>query len=214
MKFKFLKIALVGFVLSVSGLANVANAGLIIGNLNYENGDTFVSDSLNNVNWMRFDANGARGSLASVSAMFSDINSEFYGYTIAGTTYADKFLAAAFGITIQPNALGNSGTLANGLDGVAFTQVMGDGYTANSNNVWKFAANDDLTGNGVDNYVSQGSSFTNLRRDNEFSIDSWAGSMSFLAYKETEISEVPEPTSLAIFALGLMGLGYRRFKKN
>jgi len=157
---------------------------------------------------------GARGSMSSLLAMFSDINSEFYGYTIAGTTYADEFLAAAFGLTgLNALNVGNTGEIASDVDGLTFTQVMGDGWTFNDNNFWKFMLNDDLTGGepAIRNYLRQSSSSANLFRQ-EVSADSTEGKMSYLAYKV--INEVPEPTTLAIFALGVLGLASRRFKKN
>ena len=83
----------------------VQSVARVFGNLTYEYGDNFVTDKLNNVKWMRFSANEAYQSKSDLLAMFSDINSEFYGYKIADSTYADKLLETAFGLTNQYNNL-------------------------------------------------------------------------------------------------------------
>ena len=70
---KKLKAAFAGLILSVSGFAN---ASLIFGNLSYESGDSYVTDSLNNRDWARLDL--FRGTVCQWIKEFNDVNSDLY----------------------------------------------------------------------------------------------------------------------------------------
>ena len=212
MNIKTLKMAVAGLVLSVSGFAN---AGLIFGDLSYESGNAYVTDSLNNREWARLDF--FRGTVAQWKSQFNDINSDLYGFNFAGALDADLFADAAFGAD-NYDVLSQQYPIKSGINASLFTQVMGNGYGLNDNNIWKYFRtnapldSDNITYMWLSNYVSNS---TVLNHDGvNSSPNSYSSSMSFLVYRDlNQVTDVPEPSTLAIFALGVMGLASRRFKK-
>jgi hypothetical protein len=205
MKFEFLKAAIISLVLSVSGFAN---AGLI-NNLNNNLGSSIVTDSLNNVEYLRFDTAGLRGSLATVQNLMSDSSSSLFGFHIASASENAAFMQAAFGLSFNP-AIAND---VKNTDTSGFLSVMGDGYIWNSNNIWLHE--NGVVGNNNSLAFSFTSDFESVSNNiwmNNWSgnNNNWVGGMSFLAVRNTS---VPEPSTLAIFALGMISLASRRFKK-
>jgi hypothetical protein len=212
MNLKMLKAALAGLVLSVSGFAS---AGLIFGDLSYESGDAYVTDSLNNREWARLDF--FRGTVTQWNSEFNDVNSDLYGFNFSGALDADLFADAAFGVD-NYDVLSQQYPIKSGVNANLFTQVMGDGYGLNSNNIWKYFRTDTPQNSDNITYMwlsGQNLNSTVLNHDGvNSSPDSYSNSMSFLVYRDlNQVTDVPEPSTLAIFALGIMGLASRRFKK-
>ena len=200
----------------VMGLTySLAGHSAIIGYLSYNDGDAYVSDSLNDLEWMHFEASGANGTVGSLLSSFSDTSSELYGFSLADTTFADKFLDAAFGINDYDTAYTGDPTLTHvaGIDATAFTATMGDAYNFNSNNIWKFYK--DTAGPDIATYMWTQDSRTNGavyqygRSIYEFDPDLFVGTMSWLAYRPTV--DVPEPNTLAMIVLGIAGFSLRKF---
>jgi hypothetical protein len=221
MKLKFLNSAITGLILSLSCLVSSANAG-IIGNLSHNTGDAYVTDSLNDLEWMHFDAAGSNGSVANLLASFADSNSELYGFTLSGTTHADLFLDAAFGSQTYSTSAAGFSIMESGIDASSFLDTMGDGFS-NMNNVWKYFVADDVTSGSIhiDWTLGQDSNNANVNHTGNASTnpDNWLNDMSWLAYRPSVErppavpDEIPEPTTIAIFALGIFALTSRRLKK-
>jgi hypothetical protein len=209
MNFKFLKASLAVMTIFVS---SITHAGIIFGDLNYESGDSYVTDSLNNREWARFDV--MRGTVAEWTNEFNDLNSSLYGFTLAKSFDTELFTDAAFGIG-NYDVLSRQWPVKTGINAYLFMQVMGDGFDFNNNNIWKYYIENDL---GVSTNVThmylrgQTSRSTNLMHEGSIrSQDTWSSNMTFLAFRT--IQDVPEPSTLAIFALGMIGLASRRYKK-
>jgi len=182
--------------------------------LSHNNGDAFVADSLNDLEWMHFDTPGNNSSVASLLSAFTDSNSALFGFTLAGTTYADLFLDAAFGSQAY-NTTGGNHIMANGVDAAAFLATMGEGYSGNSHNIWKYFTLDSVTSGPIHFDWTNGQTSTSTALTHYSNVSSnpneWQNDMAWLAYRPT--TNVSEPSILVIFALGMMGLVSRRLKK-
>ena len=194
---------------------SLAGHSAIIGSLSYDEGDAYVSDSLNDLEWMHFEASGANGTVESLLSSFSDSSSELYGFSLADTTYADKFLDAAFGVDDYDTAYTGEPTHTHvtGINATAFTATMGDAYNFNSNNIWKFYK--DTAGPDIATYIwtqdtrTNGGVYQYGRSIYEFDPDLFEGRMSWLAYRSTV--DVSEPGTLALIVLGIAGFSLRKF---
>jgi len=220
MNIKMLKLALVGLILSVSGFAN---AGLItIGSLssNDDGSTQIINDSLNEREWLRWDVladlNYTQTLAATTSGAYSD-------WTIATENDAIMFMTALTGLTktfATPTSFTDYNTDYSGTSysSEQLTSLVGDSYfrgNTQSNVAW-FHHTDDLTNPPTSSpYIwlnSTNSMHLNscsTSCDSDYASNS-SSSIPWLMYKTTE---VPEPSTLAIFALGIMGLASRRFKK-
>jgi len=223
MKLNFLNNAVAGLILSLSCLVSTANAG-VIGNLSHTTGDAFVTDSLNNLEWMHFDAIGSTGTVASLLAAFSDSNSELYGFTLSGSTHADLFLDAAFGSNDYSTTAMGYAILDSNVDGLGLQNTIGDAYKGNKNSMWKYFGDDGVTTGAISfDFIAGPPSNNNALKHNgsvSNNPDSWKNSMSWLAYRPSDsnsitppVVPVPAPTTITVFALALLGFGSRRFKK-
>lgn len=221
MKVKFLKTALLGFVISVSSLVNVANAGLInIGALtsNDDGSTTVISDTLNSLEWLRWDQ---LADLTYAETLAQISSGAYSGWNIAGVNEANLFLDALYNGAAHGcsnNTTSNLTCLSNGsFSSADYTTLLGDSWTrgtASRDVAWFY--DDTITDNSA-GYLFLTSGVSNSKWNTHGTIastDSWAhsnNSIGWLMYRST--SEVPEPSTLAIFALGMMGLASRRFKK-
>jgi len=196
-------------VTTVLVLSTSVNAATIIGSLSHESGDVFVSDSLNNVEWMHFSEAGFDASRSSLEAKFSDKNSELFGFRIANANEAVKFAMAAFGVTPSTN---NTAQSFSNLNGGWFTSVMGDAYTANDNNIWVHEA--DTPGLLNFSYIAQNRYATDYVHNYTWRFSPYySADMTYLAVRD--ITAVPVPTAVWLFGSGLIGLiGFARRKKS
>jgi len=212
MKFKFLSVSLTALVLTISG---VANAGLISFN-EYDNAQWF-NDGLviqnNGFDIKSTSLTGHQGAIAST--------------TFCGPSCPDNGDYYLFGH--------GSGFEFTTIDGLGFSLLSFDGAEAHNGvesifaqQIWVSAITmDNVTinqyfnldwindGNGPSNDFqgfTLSNDFVNLKSvrfngvggtKNFFSIDN-------IGYNRVD---VPEPSTLAIFALGMIGLASRRFKK-
>jgi len=218
MKFKFLQAAVIGLMLSV---CNIANAGII----NTTN-SSFI-DNTTNLEWMDFGVNNqftynyvagqlSTGgvydgwSLATEDQVITLWNNMFYslvGYTASsvGTYLSLK--------DIQNNLNVTTGMYENTWQ--YLTQIIGANLTSSYNieSIGLFKTNTDRISfaqikiaNEDYNFSSRAgiynptsaNAFLSSRVDNKYS--------TFLVKNVLSTTSVPEPSTLAIFALGLMGL--------
>ena len=201
MKFKLLFTTLAGLILTATLLSNVANAGLITGNLNVDNIHEVFLSTDDNIEGISISS----GSDWQITDVISN-------NLIAGTDY---FLHIKANNTDGPAAflgdfslVGNDHLFSNNLSEI-LTNVTD----------WKVSTS------GWNNYVNATGYGNN-------GVGPWSGNTSGVDASATWIwasqvannqdvyfsvaitaTDVPEPSTLAIFALGMLGLASRRFKK-
>jgi len=202
MKFKLFKAAFIGLILSFSCVINFANAGLITKDL-INIGDGIITyDTATDLEWLDFDQNSS--SLASALASWGS-----YGFRLANDQELFD-LFNGFGISVHDNAIHNFASPAAYATAVSYVSMLGgynsgtalDGFFQNDNNLFGFN-NFQLRLNGV-GYNTHSTQCSNCAPDAD---NYWK------AVLVRNASPVPEPSTLAIFALGMMGLASRRFKK-
>lgn len=234
MKFKFLNAALAGVVLSASSLVNVANAGLIEADIYGDGSNKGFTIEGSNIEWMDFGENNE--DTFSFVASNLDEGSKYQGWELATEKQVMNMWIAAFegfnGIADSyiPNYWG-PGALQTRSTGDLFSDVFNVlGYNQqviiNSNGFVGY--NRDSTGfflseNGVVNSVRvieyedvimSDTSYLDLNSHPSFMLDYDMPAMStMLVRSSSNAIDVPEPSTLAIFALGVIGLASRRLKK-
>ncbi|MEP4888607.1 MAG: PEP-CTERM sorting domain-containing protein [Aliiglaciecola sp.] len=195
MKSKFIKGLVASFVLTVSG---IANAGVVTGenfdvglNIGFEVGDS-NSPADAAVDWFIFDSNGV------------DATSFYFNRTIAapdliaglylGDTYGFDYVAA--GVPLGAWSYYYAATYNSDLTFVSFSD---DSH------------NDSLGGPFGD------PDFNTVLAAGRYSLAlsslDQGGTYEFTTNVQSAYAQVPEPSTIVIFALGLMGLASRKYKK-
>lgn len=221
MNIKMLKMAFAGLVLSVSGLANATLITLdsndtgwydddgnhTTSNQNYIAGDSMFSGLHNN--FSVFDLSGLGSNIISATLNFynpangyssNDLNETFELFDV--NTAIDSLLGGTGGVAAYTDL--GSGTL--------FGSVVVDATSADSfvSVVLNANAIDEL--NNAIGLFAFGGSLLSVDDSNESLFAS-----SHENYQPVQLivetSEVPEPSTIALLALGLLGLASRRFKK-
>jgi hypothetical protein len=188
MNIKMLKVALAGLILSVSGFANASLIEYIYTGTG--------SGSIGNTN-------------------FTDVF-----FTI--TEYSDtENIQSCGGSCIYLNS--NSATIS--LDGIDLFQFTTGTYTFNNNGRLGFSRSSgdlynifDVGNFDMISALAPIAGNPSLIQWNLSPVNTSGGVLSFISAStpgtfEARLTSVPEPSSLAIFALGVMGLVSRRFKK-
>ncbi len=201
MKFNVLKSAVIGLVFFASGYAKAGLIESVDINLNGNDYSTY-SDTISNFSWLDLDNWFQTG--ASFNSVTAELNGT--GYQIATLEQINAMvLSAAF-----------DGTQTN-FD--LLSTIMG-GITSPRGYIW--GVYDDLSINSGYAYMSVGATtMTSLAgaQSKAFNVDSYnSGIYDDLGFfvvstQPRDQIDVPEPSTLAIFALGIMGLAARRFKK-
>lgn len=188
MKSKFLNSIFIGLVLTATSIT--ANAGLISETINLSGGTSH--DEL----FSSFDDN--LGTLNSV--LFS------YDITLAGTIADDEctvFDDCEGTRTLQVNFNSLTDSDSDFIDNDQFLYEL----ALNVNDTVSFNTSD----------FTNWTSLTSLSVSSSCSGDCWnvlgAAQLSGTATLSYEYTDVPEPSTFAIFALGIIGLASRRFKK-
>ena len=229
MKFKCLKAVLTGSVLSISCLVNLANAGLIVDTVN----DSFI-DTTTGIEWMDFGINHVY-TYNYVASQLGE-GGIYDGWALATAAQAYTMWTNAFlgiGATIEsPNYYGDGQFLAQdgeGIKGSVFVDlkdIMGYNHILNGgSSIEKYEAQGIFEGYNGKAKLTYGMYLTtnydyhwhdsaeiNDYGDPDDRGDNTTTRYSTMLVRENIVS-VPEPNTLAVFALGVIGLGIRRFKK-
>ncbi|MBA6390262.1 PEP-CTERM sorting domain-containing protein [Colwellia sp. BRX10-3] len=217
MKFKYINRLVIGSVLSLSCLVSPAQAGLItIGALtsNNDGSTSVITDTLNNLEWMRWNESA---NFNYAEALLQNTS----GWTIAGANQANLFLDALYnGIShgcsdnIDDSLFcADSGSFSS----EEYTALLGDSSTRGTSSIDAAWFYDDEITDGKAGYLKLGSGTSNEKFNTygtiaKTEVDRLLSNetIGWLMYRTTT---VPEPTTLTIFALGIIALASRRFKK-
>jgi hypothetical protein len=198
-----------GLILSACCFLNIANAGIITthGYLTSDADTDFVTDTNSGRLYTRFDAFNL-----SYADTLTAIGSggAYDGWSIASSYEADDWYAAAFGLAATPctgiaSFEQECGTLSGWVDGAfgASRYSYVDLFAfINTDGGWQQIGLGEIRDNGEVRDLSKWSDVASL--------DKYAA-INLLLFKES--TSVPEPSTLAFFALGMIGLVSRRFKK-
>ncbi len=219
MKFKFLKAVAAGLILSASCLVNVANAGLI----NIGNGSTSDIDctiGCMDIYQQAYDSSYFGSSSVTINSLslFGKVGQSWF-YSGVYDVYIGYMNGNYDSITT--NYSSNFGSAATYTDTVNLaTDMVADVLTVDLDFNYNTSLGDLLiqfTRTSEDSYggFAYGTNYLWSR------VYRWAGSngtggdsgYALNSRFDVSTAQVPEPSTLAIFALGLMGLVSRRFKK-
>lgn len=227
MKFISVKITFVGIVLFISCLINVANSSMILDTDN----DSFI-DISTNLEWMDFGIN-VNQSYDYVASQLG-VDGIYEGWAIANRNQVSTMLANAFmGLGAEYENLNHNGPGELRVD---------DGFNVVGSVIKdiqeKMGTNITYNEGTSDEYIWNQGFFVDGNIVRRFDIEVYTGSVRDLThsdyvdlhnqdvtgwkwqshtYRSTMLvksASVPEPTTLTIFALGIMGLGIRRLKNN
>jgi hypothetical protein len=213
MKFKLLKVILAGLVLSTSCFINVANAGLIaldstrlIGNQGYGGSLSMHFEVLTAINVTElgaYDSNqdGFTSQIA-VGIYNRDTNTMVTEIaTFLGTSDPLTGYSRFFDITDVVLDVGNYAIVARGFNSNDKNGNAGsDGPAPTIDN-----------GSGLIQFVGGG--YYGGSSINDFNLTADGGPANRYDAGTFMYTKVPEPSTLAIFALGMIGLASRRYKK-
>ncbi|MFT5312448.1 MAG: hypothetical protein ACI8Z9_000926 [Paraglaciecola sp.] len=190
-----------------------------IGNLSYD-GTLITGDGRT---YLGLDTLAASTYLETVESTSN--TGQYADYRIANTADADYFIGSLFG-SATDNCSNVDGIATQGTDCGSFTGWTDGLLGANFLSDWDdffFLADESskeagfVSINSRNNiaYVHQNEDWSSFTASNNYSHVGGNQPITWLVLKESSsLSVVPEPSTLAIFALGLMGLASRRFKKH
>jgi hypothetical protein len=191
MKFKYLKTAVVSFALSLSCLTNVANAVLI-------DNDSYTTDTVTGLDWLDWTA--------TVNMSESDALAANVGYILATDSELRNLWDTAFNTSFSSNSsltrVDCSTHCWQTQEGIDFRALFGN--TEGGNNTGVTLKDYGLYALGSRIYAGEANA------DKMLGLASSRFGIGLV--KNTTV--VPEPATLAIFVLSLMGLASRRFKKH
>jgi hypothetical protein len=199
----------------------MANAGVIsIGGLTLENvGDSYVTDHVNNVDYLRWDQVRDLNYGQLTAAL--QTGQAWDGWEIASIGEAHNFVNALLGGSSMCDTMQDVSTeCGRAFPWADFETLMGprcEYCNENGSYAWYLSDNARMEEVGLVGAVSGAivadNEWESIALSDEFALGGdWAHApVGFMLYREH--ADVPEPSTLAIFALGIMGLATRRFNK-
>jgi hypothetical protein len=231
MKFKFLNRVFITCTFFLTFLVSSANAGLItIGALSSDNDGftTVITDTLNKREWLRWDVL-ADDTYAQTLAKTLVVGGTYFGWEIATANDVNLFLNALYNGG-DHSCENNDTTLLNCKDNGTqsseyYTALLGDSYEPNgSDAAWFY--DDGAIDNNFDpkaGYLLLGRGSLNTKYNEVATIpetDTYSNvggvystnsdTIGWLMYRPTSVTE---PSTLFIFASGIMGLISLRFNQ-
>jgi hypothetical protein len=218
MKLKFLKTVMTSLTLTIITFANITHAGLIPSGIH---NDVEYNTVVNDWGWdVIYRDDYSACDLGNTECRFNDIlsgvkGSDFVMFaSIADNSSQFDVLASALWSDISTFTLRNAVHAANGTNW--YFNNLSVGFTAIGTTIEQASA--DINGltdrfrlswhsGGVEGDVTM---YYGWRSGNNIGLNL---STAFDRVILVKRAEVPEPSTLAIFALGMMGLASRRFKK-
>jgi hypothetical protein len=216
MKFKFLKMTMATLFAGLMSIGS-ANASLITFEMSIVADNDFAvfsgdGTSINNILYQNNVGWGAQiGNLSSLSFTLAAGDNKFYVLGMGGGGSQENISGLINGVNMTSVSVAMSSNLTPYLNGYNTSAVAAGTYNANladvqnafSNVSWSDAA---LNLNSTQTVIARagyGSGFA-------FS----EGNAHLFSFDAEDVGvKVPEPSTLAIFALGIIGLASRRFKK-
>ncbi len=226
MKFKFLKTVILGLVFSVNSLVSTANAGLIIDNGSFT--------TVNELDWLDLTAtqglsvsqalaNNSGWELATKTQFYS-MYYEFFNFRndeVLGVSSSVDWTNVASGVklTFEENSDYASNSFSE-FFGITVSGSYSDYLFSYSLGKYLADSGDYVTaGVYVENYFEREDTLrTSMKQSVWWDDDNPTGNEgksfgTYLVRNATGVTEVPEPSTLAIFALAMIGLASRRIKK-
>lgn len=213
MNVKYLRVTFACMILSVSG---IANAGIITDTTD----DTFIDQSTG-LEWMDFGVNNSH-TYTEVAAL---LDTTYNGWELASTSQVFSMMSNAFsGKGSIPDIISSTGSrpaVYRNADSTnnSFTSVftmMGFEFADNTSRLGWFEDLDGTLSYASINYASAFNQIASVNgRGDDFNSfrDIQHTDRSTMLVKFHHHIDVPEPSTLAIFSLGMIGLVSRRFKK-
>jgi len=218
MKFKFLKTALAGVTLSTACLVNIANAGVIFTN------NSVVTNVQNNATFDSLVHTDSRFDLSSYSEDGINIFTNDTAFVGIGLFYNQNNTEYYYGSGGNDEWVDIS--LTNGDLIYAMDFLLGEGISSRTANLqWKAYSGDTLIDSNIEFNIDKGSTvgfssntgFSSIRVAAHGSNNSPGfGNAQSIAIDDLNIGSsvsVPEPSTLAILGLGILGFASRRFTK-
>ena len=199
MKFKFIKTVVTGLFIT---MCNVAHAGIIEGTDVTIDGNIYNTyfDEGTSLTWLDIDSFRNTPSFT-INSLSTYLNGT--GFHIAFENELDVLLSAM--------------PLSGGSEWVTYAAYTGAFTDIGRDLIWGVF---DRVGEVTGGYAWSNNPDTIWRRGTTFGRDTVAQSsnltendLGFFVVSDNVLKEVPEPSTLAIFALGMIGLASRRFKK-
>lgn len=208
MKLRIFKAALAGLVLSLS---NIANAGLIQTDYMNINDGLLVKDTSTGYEWATLTLNQHSVDQFMNSSIFAN-----QGFIVANAVDLIHLFTSAGGTNI---GMGNNTGAVNAAASIVIKNLFHhtSPFTASSGNPWIHGYYDNGSGGfdtgrvAAQGYENSHSFTIGSNNLNNVTSSHTHSAYTVWAYRTTA---VPEPSTLAIFALGIMGLASRRFKKH
>jgi hypothetical protein len=201
---KTFKSVMIAGVCSIAAMSSVSAFATVVavGDLTTDTATHITTDSKTGRSYTRFDAFDLTYA-KTVTAIAP--GGAWAGWSIATAVVSDQFIASALGVKTTPCtgevAYGTAcGTIKNWSDG-----KLGASY-ASYDDYYAYLNNDGgagLTNIGGSGQVSDYEAWSNLAQ-----VDTFKGaySINYLLYNDALTSAVPEPMTLSLFGLGLVGL--------